>query len=334
MIHEINRGNFNNVLGACGVGMPRHVLPLRFVTSAPTESLQALAIRQIRETVVEGKGNAFLLKSADGVRAIAGISLQIWESGVLNVPSYTLTVLNASGLQGDTGGQLSELIKHAVRSVFGAERPSMISIKCWSSDSDLLCSLESNNFQIVDTFVDATCDMIGVTPSGIEDCADHNGISIRVAIPEDESSLGDLAERAFSGHFGRFHADERIGRDAATRVYREWISSSMRGWADVVFVAVDSSDGQVAGFSVWNRPSEAEKEQQINLGHYSLGAVCPQFSGRGIFKRLTLAGMNFLNDCDVIEGPTHIRNVAVQKGYTSLGWRLVDKRHTLHAWID
>jgi hypothetical protein len=34
-----------------------------------------------------------------------------------------------------------------------------------------------------------------------------------------------------------------------------------------------------------------------------------------------------------IEGPTHINNYPVQRGYDKLNWKIADARHSFHKWL-
>jgi len=36
---------------------------------------------------------------------------------------------------------------------------------------------------------------------------------------------------------------------------------------------------------------------------------------------------------DCIEGPTHVNNYPVQRGYTKLLWRICDAHHSFHKWL-
>jgi hypothetical protein len=39
------------------------------------------------------------------------------------------------------------------------------------------------------------------------------------------------------------------------------------------------------------------------------------------------------SSADWIEGPTHIGNHAVQRGYLRLGWRIAGAQHSFHKWL-
>jgi GNAT superfamily N-acetyltransferase len=193
--------------------------------------------------------------------------------------------------------------------------------------------LENSGFQLVDTLLDYCVDY-RITPfSSITEPKKTEDIVIRFAKPEDEKELEDLAKGAFKSHFGRFHADQHFTFDQATEVYVEWMRSSLRGYADYFILA--EIEGRIAGLSIWKKTSQAEEQLPVKISHYSIGAVHPDFFGKGLFTRLTYEGMKLFNGkTDLIEGPTHINNYAVQRGYTRLNWQIYDARHSFHKWLD
>jgi ribosomal protein S18 acetylase RimI-like enzyme len=91
---------------------------------------------------------------------------------------------------------------------------------------------------------------------------------------------------------------------------------------------------RIAGYSAWKKPAALDQRHGIRLGHFSIGAVHPDFFGRGLFTTLTREGMEQLrSSTDWIEAPTHIDNHAVQRGFLRLGWRIVGAQHSFHKWL-
>ena len=161
-----------------------------------------------------------------------------------------------------------------------------------------------------------------------------DNVILRLATSADRDELVVVARLAFQKHFGRFHADTRIGRPVATQAYEQWIYSSMDGYADCIHLALVA--GKIVGFSIWKYPSSAENQLNVRVGHYSIAGIHPDYQGNGLFTALTYAGMQSLSGhVDIIEGPTHINNYGVQSSYSKLGWRvLCDARHSFHKWGD
>lgn len=192
-------------------------------------------------------------------------------------------------------------------------------------------SLERNGFLLVDTLLDFIWDK-SKNPLKVDEENLNKEVKIEKAELKDEEQLRNLAREAFKRHFGRYHSDPNIKKEDANKVYEEWISSSLKGYADYFFVA--KIKDKIAGYSIWKNMSPLEKKYNLRLGHYSIAGVDESCRGMGLFKVLTVAGMRALeNDVDVIEGPTHINNYPVQKGYISLGWKIGDARHSFHKWL-
>ncbi|MBX7184854.1 MAG: hypothetical protein K1Y01_06880, partial [Vicinamibacteria bacterium] len=144
--------------------------------------------------------------------------------------------------------------------------------------------------------------------------------------------LVETARRAFADHFGRFHSDPKLGPQASVKIYERWIESCLDGWTDWVVLAEVA--GTIAGYTAWKRPTPREASHGIGLGHYSIGAVHPDYFGRGLFSALTLKGSSLLEGLvQRIEGPTHVNNYGVQRGYLRLGWRIEDAHHSFHKWL-
>lgn len=311
-------------------GAPRRSLPYRFVLSAPTNALRSL----LAADVLEATGRLFALPNPENPDALVRIQPQPWDSSVLSVPAYLLNAWLFSDAGKVDADDLAELIRKALDSVRRPGEPAMVAAKCWVSDISLIHAFQRNGFLIMDTAVDVVRDREPADVEGHITPAQPEGFILRLAAREDTEALRDLATKAFAHHYGRFHSDPRIGRERATGIYADWIAACVEGWADFVFLAEELATRTVAGFSAWKKPSERERSLGIALAHYSIGAVSPDFSGRGLFKSLTLSGMGVLGPDLAIEGPTHIHNLATQSGYLALGWKIADSRHSFHTWLE
>lgn len=254
-----------------------------------------------------------------------------WESGILQKAMWNCRYL-AVDAQGADGDRIAAELLAAIKNELRARAAEFLLCKVAASDSVIISALEAERFLLADTLLDFVFPCRKTRSVEAASVELSKGIELRLATMADIEPLTETARACFAHHFGRFHADPRIGQAAATRIYEEWIRSCVRGWADRVFVAV--CDGRIAGFSAWKEPSALDSRHGIRLGHYSIGAVHPAFSGRGLFKALTRVGMSELcRSCDWIEGPTHHENHAVQRGYQQLGWETAEVQHSFHQWL-
>ena len=226
---------------------------------------------------------------------------------------------------------MHELLNHTI---IWARRRGIDCLLCKTCTDDTLSihELERQGFLLMDTLLDYVYDYRKSPFRVLPQPKPIPGNSVRLADENDVGQLTTLARAAFGKHFGRYNADERITRLQATQVYEEWINASFKGWADWILVA--EINKQIAGFSIWKKPSQLEQSLPVRLGHYSIGAVHPAYYGRGIFSTLTYEGMKmFDGKVDCLEGPTHINNYPVQQTYTKLHWRIADARHSFHKWL-
>jgi ribosomal protein S18 acetylase RimI-like enzyme len=253
-----------------------------------------------------------------------------WESALLGKSMWAIKHIGVASRSRDGNSIATGLVAEVIRRV-GARDADFLLCKTTPSDTAVIHALESDGFFLMDTLLNFICDCrTGSQKEG----APHlpEGFVLRLATPSDIEPLVETAHASFAEHFGRFHADARIGRVAATRIYEEWIRSCADGWADWILIAAHGN--RMAGYSAWKLPSALDQRHGIRLGHFSIAGVHPDFFGRGIFGALTRAGMEKLrSSADWIEGPTHIGNHAVQRGYLRLGWRIAGAQHSFHKWL-
>ncbi len=252
-----------------------------------------------------------------------------WESGLLGKRMAAIKYLAASPGEHATRA-LAGLVDRAVTHARTTGHQ-FLSCKAHTNDMAAIHALERTGFLLVDTLLDFVVEL--PLPEALPPPVLAAGTTLRIAAPSDRDELVSVARGTFADHGGRFQADPQIGTDRGLKIYEEWIGACLDGWADWVVVA--EVDGRIAGYSAWKRPSDVETRHQIGLGHYSIGAVHPDFSGRGLFRAITHRGTMLLAGlATAIEGPTQVNNYPVQKAYQALGWRIADARHSFHRWLE
>jgi ribosomal protein S18 acetylase RimI-like enzyme len=251
-----------------------------------------------------------------------------WESALLGKSMWAIKHIAVASRASDRNSIAAELVGEVIHR---ARDAAFLLCKTTPSDTAIIHALESHGFLLMDTLLNFIFDF---RAGSQKQDAPHvpEGFVLRLATSLDIEALVETARASFAEHFGRFHADPRIGRAAATRIYEEWIRSCANGWADWVVVAMHCD--RIAGYSAWKQPSALDQRHGIRLGHFSIGAVHPDFFGRGLFGALTREGMEQLRpSADWIEAPTHIDNHAVQRGFLRLGWRIAAAQHSFHKWL-
>ncbi len=287
-------------------------------------------IDDIRSVLSRPGATSFLARRGGTTAGLATFAEQPWETRVLNRRMAEIRHLAAVTESRERSAVFERLLEEVLRHAEG-QGVACLAHRPYANDAPCVRALERSGFRLVDTLLDCSYDFDGaVEPPALPSIPD---VRIRLGGPEDVSGLVDVARHAFGGFFGRFHSDEQIPGASAIRVYEEWIRSCVEGWADWVLVA--ESRGVIVGYSAWKRPTELESRHGIALGHYSIGAVHPSHSARGLFRALTAEGMRLLaGRVERIEGPTHVNNVSVQRAYADLGWRVSDARHGFHRWLS
>ncbi|MBI2813938.1 MAG: hypothetical protein HYX71_06615 [Opitutae bacterium] len=254
-----------------------------------------------------------------------------WETELFGRKMGVLKLLQVNLNAPSSAEAIRALIAHAID--WARQRGTeCLLCKVHTDDMWAIHALERAEFRLMDTLLDYVYDYRKNPLATIPPPKPFAGI-VRPAEPNDEEQLAVLARVAFEKHFGRYHADERLPRARVSQVYEQWVKASFKGWSDAMLVA--EIQKRVVGISIWKNPSAVERHLPVKVGHYSLGAVHPDYAGQGIFGALTYAGMKlYEGKIDCLEGPTHINNYPVQHGYGRLLWRIADARHSFHRWIN
>jgi GNAT superfamily N-acetyltransferase len=321
---------------ADGIGIVRPLLsessfsPLRHLKEIPEERLCDFWQGELDAASQAAGGFAFSAEADGRLAGFCTMGDLPWESAILGRKIASVRHLVAAPEERNAE-VLDALLDAALRRA-RAQGCDFILCKTYTDELGAVHALQRQGFLLVDTVLDFEVDLRRFPPSAQKAPPLPPDALLRVAEESDRHGLVETARRAFAGHFGRFHSDPRLGPEAGLKIYERWIESCLDGWADWVVLA--EVGGRIAGYSAWKRPSAREASHGIGLGHYSIGAVHPDYSGRGLFSALTLKGSSLLEGlADRIEGPTHVNNYGVQRGYLKLGWRVENAHHSFHKWL-
>lgn len=307
--------------------------PLRYLGAELGASRYDFWLDSIGDFLASGSSLALVAMRGGQTEGLVVGGENDWESRVLGHRTGVVHHLLGEPRSPRRNEILEQLVAAAVNWAGGRDIR-LLTCRMPADDLPAIHALERRGFLLMDTLVDCCFDARRVPFSQVSPPGPPADVSLRLARPDDVEELASVARASFRSHFGRYHADERIGPALATRVYEEWARSAASGYADWICVA--EAGGRIAGYSVWKRPSARERELRVRVGHYSISGIHPAFSGRGLFTALTYEGMKLLQGVsDVVEGPTHVSNHGVQRGYSRLGWRVgVDARLGFHLWLD
>jgi hypothetical protein len=305
-------------------------LPFANFLKASRQQIETRWRDELAELVSNKNSIAILVESGTTACGFGICTVLPWESALLGKSMWAIRRIGVGAGAMDRNSLACGLVAEINRRA-KARAADFLLCKTTASDPVIIHALESNGYFLMDTLLDFVFDCRNPSVDKEKRVLPTN-LEVRLATPADVDMLVEVAHASFAQHFGRFHADPRIGRASATKIYEEWIRSCVNGWADWVFVA--TVDESVAGYSAWKKASALDSKHGLRLGHHSIGCVRPAFSGRGIFIALTRAGMNELStSVDWIEGPTHIENLPVQRAYLRLGWQIAGAQHSFHKWL-
>jgi ribosomal protein S18 acetylase RimI-like enzyme len=140
--------------------------------------------------------------------------------------------------------------------------------------------------------------------------------TVRTAGRADEERLREIASSAYS--YDRFHADPLIPDIAADRIHREWVTGSLEGRADVVFVA--GLKGEAGGFCA----CILRGEKYCRTGWIDMLAVDPDFRRERLGESLVAAARKYFRENGAATAAlcTQKRNRPALNLYRKLGFRL------------
>lgn len=148
----------------------------------------------------------------------------------------------------------------------------------------------------------------------------------RVARPSDLGDVSRIANAAFDGYFGHYHADPRLDARAATAGMVEWAETGLIADPAPPYWIWEDQDG-VAGFSMGALLDDGS-------GDIVLNAVDPARQKQGIYAALinqacvTFAEMGLPR----VQLSTQIQNYAVQRVWARAGFTHFKSIYTFHLW--
>src|SRR4030095_13143244 len=157
---------------------------------------------------------------------------------------------------------LQELIDELTRTL-GKRETQCVACRVQSSELAAIHALEQSGFLLMDTLLDLVFDFSRVSTEQTSRPQRDKRLKTRRAEPGDIPELMAMSERAFAGYFGRYHADSRIPRRTATRIYSEWVRAAFEGWADWILVA--EFDNKIVGHTIWRKILERQDANSLGV---------------------------------------------------------------------
>ncbi len=151
---------------------------------------------------------------------------------------------------------------------------------------------------------------------------------VRRLVEADVAPLSLVAEQAFSGFAGHYHADARLDGARATAGYVEWFQNQCRQADGVVLVS--TTGGEPTGFLTLKLGASADDAEIV------LNAVSPKAQGQGSYDALVKAAKHVAAQQGKtrLKVSTQLHNLAPQKVWARNGLEPSDSFYTFHWWAD
>jgi len=305
-------------------------LPLAHLHDLSSERRRAYWLDEISQSLAKESSIAFQWVVSGAIKGFIVYNDSPWDTEITGRRIGAIEHIAVAA--GDDSGTeiLQELIDELTRSLADRETQCVV-CKVHSNELPVVHALEQRGFLLMDSLLDFVFDFSGTPLQQINPPKRDKQLRIRRAELADLSALMAINEKAFTGYFGRYHADPQMPPDTATKIYAEWVRSAFQGWADWILVA--EVDGRIAGYGLWRKPLEIEARNSLRVAHYDLAAIDPEFVGRGLWTALMFDGMSIArNYAQYLVGPVHVCNYPVQHTLQKLGWRISGARHSFHKW--
>ncbi len=307
-------------------------LPLAHLHDLSCERRLAYWLDEISQSLAKESSLGFQWVGSGTVKGFVVYNDSPWDSEIIGRRIGTVEHIGVAAAD-DSGTEiLQELLDELTRTLTDRGTECVV-CKVHSNESPLIHALEQRGFVLMDSLLDFVFDFCRTPFEEVHPPRRDEQLTIRQAKPEDLSALMAINQKAFTGYFGRYHADPRMPPGTATEIYAQWVHAAFQGWADWILVA--ELDGRIAGYGLWRKPLEIEARNSVNVAHYDLAAIDPEFLGRGLWTALMFDGMNIArNYAQYLVGPVHVCNYPVQHTLQKLGWRISGARHSFHKWLN
>lgn len=204
-----------------------------------------------------------------------------------------------------------------------AEQIKMLIARCSTNDVYSAQEMEAAGFALMDTLVYYSFDL---AKRAIPE--DSARVLVRKFTMKDVNEIQRVAEAAFQGYFGHYHADPRLDRTKCDEGYVSWAVRSCTSKQVATEVLVAELESKIVGFATLRLNSSEE-------GEGVLFGVAPEAQGVGIYRSFMLSGMQWCRSekAQRMVVSTQITNTAVQKVWCRIGFEPAQSYYTFHKWF-
>lgn len=199
----------------------------------------------------------------------------------------------------------------------------LITTRVDAGDLPRIHALEAAGFRLMDTLVyyqRALGDDVVVPDAGPD-------ISLRLASADDSPAVSAIAQAAFQGYFGHYHADPRLEDAAADAAYVQWAEKSVAAASSEAPVIVACDPGGPVGFLTLRQNSLEEFE-------LVLSGIDAESQKKGLYTTLIAEGVLLSRKAGArrVITSTQVNNYGVQRVWSRMGFSHYRSLYTLHKW--
>jgi GNAT superfamily N-acetyltransferase len=200
--------------------------------------------------------------------------------------------------------------------------------RCSVADIRLAQALERHKFELMDTLVYYQCDLLKNTPIRPPKFGTNQPV-IRSMYNGEESTVEKIALESFRGYIGHYHADERLSQVKCDETYQSWARNLAQARSATNELLVAEVNGKLAGFVALRTNNALESEIVLN-------AVSPAMQRQGVYRALLVAAVEWARgrEFERLLISSQLNNLAVQKVWTEVGFKLEQAYYTFHKWFD
>lgn len=218
--------------------------------------------------------------------------------------------------------QMTRAAIPAVDAFCRAHGVQMLVARCDAGDTRTAQALEAAGYRLMDTLVYWAHHMRQPGTAAASAPLDR----VIVLGPGDAARVANLADAAFAGYQGHYHADPRLDPVTCTAIYADWARRCCEEPGAAAVVLGVEAEGELLGFLALTLEDGA--------ADVPITAVAPSAQGRGVFQRLLRAALTYVHEqgAATLHYSCILTNFAAQKGLVRLGFELQRATHTFHTW--
>lgn len=287
----------------------------------------------------------FLHEESGQITAVALLAELDWDTRVLGLPAGRILYANALGDATDALriDAMKEILKKMI-TVAREKKIRLLDARVSNEDLFVMRAFESEGFHTVDVLV-----TLGAAREKFErilerknferradQCDFGNGLIVRPMQQGDEATLAHISHISYGDTTiiqDRFFLEPMIPHDRAQEVFREWFLNLAKRHRDGnATVLTAELDGSIAGYIALEPMAPFGNAQWWKD---SLNAVAPESRGRGIYRALVLAAIDYARTRDAagLITKTQSSTYRVINSWLHLGGDVLESAATLH-WTN